>query len=124
MKGYMVLKHRHLLNVFYHIPDGEVGFGLTGRSLNGNLSLSLNLSLYWYRNLLAKHGLRGNGHWHLGNGDRPRVLLGHEFLAVVDELMFLGHLRVESMGSKLGRSLRHLAFLVKLVVQVVNSRVA
>jgi len=80
-----------------------------------------NLSLYWHRDLLAEHGLRGNGHWH---GDGPRVLLGHEFLAVVDELMFLGLLRVEGVWCKLRRSLRHLAFLFELVVQVVNGRVA
>jgi hypothetical protein len=111
----MVLKHRHLLNVFYHIPDGEVWFGLT-RSLNRNLNLSLNRHV----DLLAKHGLRGNCHWH---GDGPRVLLGNEFLAVVNEMMFLGILRVKGVWCKLRRSLGHLAFLFKLVVQVVDGGV-
>ena len=84
-------------------------------------SLHRNLSLDWHRNLLAEHRLRGNGHWH---GDRPRVLLGDEFLAMIDELVFLVLLRVECVWCVLRGSLRHLAFLFKLVVQVINGRVA
>lgn len=115
----MVLQDGHMLNVFYHIPDREVGFVLLARSLDRNGSLDR------YRDRLAEHGLRGNGHRHLhGDGNRPRVLLGHELLAVVDELVFLGLLGVESVGCILRGSLRHLAFLVEVVVQVVNGRAA
>lgn len=115
MEGNMVLKHRHLLNVFDYIPQGEVVLGWAWRR---GLEVGLCL-LDGYGDLLAVHGLRGEGHWHRC---RAGILLGHKFLALVDGL-FPGVLWFESMGSVFLREVL-LLLLDEIIVEVVDGGAA
>lgn len=108
-----VLHQRHLLDIFDHIPQRKIGLGLAWSLLHGRKGC-LNRN----GNLLAVHGLLRHGRM---NGNRSGVLLlGHEFLTMVDGVMRPGLLGLIGLSRVLLVRRSLLLLLDKLLIKVIN----